>query len=67
MAKHGVPADRRRWMSSSGRCSPSVLILVFGPLSGAHFSPAVSLALALRGELTWRAAGPYILAQLAGV
>jgi glycerol uptake facilitator-like aquaporin len=28
-----------------------VLILIFGPLSGAHFNPAVSLAFALRGEL----------------
>jgi glycerol uptake facilitator-like aquaporin len=30
-----------------------VLILVFGPVSGAHFNPAVSLAFALRGKLTW--------------
>ncbi|MDA9459574.1 MIP family channel protein [Bradyrhizobium sp. CCBAU 21359] len=43
-----------------------VLILVFGPLSGAHFNPAVSLALTLRGELTWRAMCAYILAQIAG-
>jgi glycerol uptake facilitator-like aquaporin len=28
-----------------------VLILIFGPLSGAHFNPAVSLAFALRGDL----------------
>jgi glycerol uptake facilitator-like aquaporin len=33
-----------------------VLILVFAPLSGAHFNPAVSLAFALRGELPWRMA-----------
>ena len=33
-----------------------VLILIFGPLSGAHFNPAVSLAFALRGELPWRMA-----------
>ncbi|WFU77159.1 aquaporin family protein [Bradyrhizobium sp. CB2312] len=43
-----------------------VLILVFGPLSGAHFNPAVSLALTLRGELTWRAMWAYILAQISG-
>ena len=43
-----------------------VLILVFGPLSGAHFNPAVSLAFVLRGELTWRVAALYIAAQLAG-
>ena len=30
-----------------------VLILIFGPVSGAHFNPAVSLAFALRGETTW--------------
>src|SRR5262245_7858250 len=44
----------------------AVLILVFGPLSGAHFNPAVSLAFALRRELNWGCAGLYIVAQLAG-
>jgi len=43
-----------------------VLILTFGPLSGAHFNPAVSLAFALRGELTWRIAAVYIAAQVFG-
>jgi glycerol uptake facilitator-like aquaporin len=43
-----------------------VLILIFGPLSGAHFNPAVSLAFALRGELRWRIAAGYIAAQLTG-
>lgn len=43
-----------------------VLILVFGPLSGAHLNPAVSLAFALRRELSWPLAGGYILVQLAG-
>jgi glycerol uptake facilitator-like aquaporin len=43
-----------------------VLILMFGPLSGAHFNPAVSIAFALRGELPWREVGSYIVAQLAG-
>jgi len=43
-----------------------VLILIFGPVSGAHLNPAVSLAFALRGELPWRAAGGYLAAQLAG-
>jgi glycerol uptake facilitator-like aquaporin len=44
----------------------TVLILIFGPLSGAHFNPAVSVAFALRGELPWRTAALYIGAQVAG-
>src|SRR3984893_859405 len=43
-----------------------VLILVFGPLSGAHFNPAVSIALALRCELPWPIAAGYIAAQIIG-
>jgi glycerol uptake facilitator-like aquaporin len=43
-----------------------VLILVFGPLSGAHFNPAVSIAAALRRELPWRDAATYILVQVIG-
>lgn len=43
-----------------------VLILVFGPLSGAHFNPVVSLAFASRGELPWTLAGSYVVAQIAG-
>jgi glycerol uptake facilitator-like aquaporin len=43
-----------------------VLILVFGPLSGAHFNPAVSIAAALRRELPWREVAVYILAQVTG-
>jgi glycerol uptake facilitator-like aquaporin len=41
----------------------TVLILIFGPVSGAHFNPAVSLGFAIRGELEWRVAGVYIVAQ----
>jgi glycerol uptake facilitator-like aquaporin len=43
-----------------------VLILVFGPVSGAHLNPAVSVAFALRGALPWRDAGFYIPAQVGG-
>ncbi len=43
-----------------------VLILIFGPFSGAHFNPAVSLAFTLRGELAWRELAPYIAAQVLG-
>jgi uncharacterized integral membrane protein len=42
-----------------------VLILIFAPLSGAHFNPAVSLAFAWRGELPWPIAARYIAAQIA--
>jgi glycerol uptake facilitator-like aquaporin len=44
----------------------TVLILTLGPLSGAHFNPAVSLAFALRRELRWPDAGSYIAAQIIG-
>ncbi|KWV60951.1 MIP family channel protein [Bradyrhizobium macuxiense] len=43
-----------------------VLILIFGPLSGAHFNPAVTLAFACRGELSWTTAGTYVAAQIVG-
>lgn len=43
-----------------------VLIEVFGPVSGAHFNPAVSLAMALRGELPWARLAGYVPAQLLG-
>jgi len=44
----------------------AVLILVFGPLSGAHFIPAVSLGFALRGELPRSTAAIYVVAQVFG-
>jgi glycerol uptake facilitator-like aquaporin len=43
-----------------------VLIEVFGPVSGAHFNPAVSLVMAARRELPWVMFGLYVLAQLVG-
>ncbi len=43
-----------------------VLILIFGPVSGAHFNPAVTLAFALRGDLPWRNVGPYVATQIIG-
>ncbi len=41
-----------------------VLITIFGPISGAHMNPAVSLVAASRGELGWGDAVAYIAAQL---
>jgi glycerol uptake facilitator-like aquaporin len=43
-----------------------VLITILGPISGAHFNPAVSLIAMLRRELTRRDAGLYIAAQFVG-
>src|SRR6478735_7080770 len=42
------------------------LILTFGPISGAHFNPAVTLADAARGGLAWRDVPVYVTAQIAG-
>lgn len=43
-----------------------VLITVFGPISGAHFNPAVSLVFALRRELQAAVALAYVVVQIAG-
>jgi len=42
------------------------LILTFGPISGAHFNPAVTLADAWAGGVAWREVPPYIAAQVLG-
>jgi glycerol uptake facilitator-like aquaporin len=42
------------------------LILTFGPISGAHFNPAVTLADASQGGLPWREVPGYLAAQLTG-
>ncbi len=42
-----------------------VLITAFGPISGAHMNPAVTLVAAARRELRWRDAAAYVSAQLA--
>ncbi|KFN48222.1 aquaporin [Arenimonas composti] len=41
-----------------------VLISIFGPISGAHFNPAVTAAMALRRELPWRDAVAYVIVQI---
>lgn len=43
-----------------------VLITILGPVSGAHFNPAVSFGFALRRDLPWGEFAPYVLAQIAG-
>ena len=42
------------------------LILAFGPISGAHFNPAVTLADATQGGIAWRDVPPYLGAQVLG-
>jgi glycerol uptake facilitator-like aquaporin len=42
------------------------LILTFGPISGAHFNPAVTLADAAEGGITWGRVPGYLIAQVAG-
>jgi len=43
-----------------------VLITIFGPISGAHFNPAVTLCFALRREIAKHEAALYVLAQIIG-
>ncbi|MFM7971341.1 MAG: aquaporin, partial [Betaproteobacteria bacterium] len=43
-----------------------VLIEVFGPISGAHFNPAVSAVMAWRGDLPRASFIPYVAAQMLG-
>jgi len=42
------------------------LILAFGPISGAHFNPAVTLAIAWQRGVAWREVPAYLIAQLGG-
>jgi glycerol uptake facilitator-like aquaporin len=42
------------------------LILTFGPISGAHFNPAVTVADASQGGLSWRDVPGYLIAQVGG-
>jgi len=44
----------------------AALILTFGPVSGAHFNPAVTLVVAMERALSWREVPAYLTAQFAG-
>lgn len=43
-----------------------VIITIFGPISGSHFNPAVTLVFAARREMPWGEVAPYIVAQCVG-
>ena len=43
-----------------------VLITILGPISGAHFNPAVTAVFALQGEFRWGEVLPYVIAQCLG-
>jgi glycerol uptake facilitator-like aquaporin len=42
------------------------LILMFGQISGAHFNPLVTVALAFEGQVRWKTVIPYAVAQFSG-
>lgn len=42
------------------------IILTFGPISGAHFNPVVTLALAFQGEVRWKDTPAYVVVQILG-
>ncbi|MEO7725961.1 MAG: MIP/aquaporin family protein [Burkholderiales bacterium] len=46
-------------------CGLAVLIAVFAPMSGAHFNPAITLAMASQGEIAWCDVLPYVAMQIA--
>jgi glycerol uptake facilitator-like aquaporin len=43
-----------------------VIITILGPISGAHFNPAVTLVFATRGDMPWVEVGPYVVVQCLG-
>ncbi|MGD1883114.1 MAG: aquaporin [Paracoccaceae bacterium] len=47
-------------------CMLYVIITVLGPISGAHFNPAVTLAFFLRGQINARSAWGYVILQIVG-
>jgi glycerol uptake facilitator-like aquaporin len=72
LRNHGRPAirwQRRHRLLANTLATGAVLvtlILTFGPISGAQFNPAVTIADASRGGLPWRNVPAYVMAQVIG-
>jgi glycerol uptake facilitator-like aquaporin len=66
----GVMAERlaggNMGLALLANTAATVAAALLGPVSGAHFNPAVSVVQALRNTLLWREAGAYALVQIAG-
>ena len=45
-------------------CGLWVLIVLFGPISGAHFNPAVTVSAAVAGDFAWSDVAPYVAVQI---
>lgn len=68
-AQHLSPTDRGLELLENAAATATglfTIILMFGPISGAHFNPVVSFVDAGLGGISWRDAGAYLLAQVAG-
>lgn len=62
----GLTAGRTDFAPLAIGSALMVMVFMGGHVSGAHYNPAVSLAVLLRGKLSIKDLGPYIIAQLAG-
>lgn len=61
----GIPGVALLANSLATGCGLAVLILVLGPVSGAHFNPAITVVAALQRDVAWRDVAPYIAIQVA--
>ncbi|MEQ8839927.1 MAG: MIP/aquaporin family protein [Acidimicrobiales bacterium] len=69
MAQNLIETDVGMQLLANAAATVGVLyaiILMFGPVSGGHFNPAVTIADAWLGNRAWSDVGPYAVAQIAG-
>jgi len=62
----GLTAGRTDFAPLAIGSALMIMVYMGGHVSGGHYNPAVSLAVLLRGKLSIKHIGPYIIAQLAG-